>query len=85
MIDLIKPNYKNMNIFRNANSRNRRKMINGFKGEGTLSGWVKTSPYGTIEHKPTIDDIRHSNKVKKFYAANLGSKHAGSKQTLNRY
>lgn len=38
MIDLIKPNYKNMNISRNANSRNRRKMINGFKGEGTLSG-----------------------------------------------
>ena len=57
-----------MNISRNTNSRNRRKMINGFKGEGTPSGWVKTSPYGTIEYKPTLDDIRHSNKVKKFYA-----------------
>lgn len=74
-----------MNISRNANSRNRRKMINGFKGEGTPSGWVKTSPYGTIEHKSSLDDIRHSNKVKKFYAANLGSKHVGSKRTLNRY
>lgn len=38
MIELIKPNYKNMNISRNANSRNRRKMINGFEGEGTPSG-----------------------------------------------
>lgn len=46
MIDLIKPNYKNMNISLNTNSRNRRKMINGFKGEGTPSGYVKTSPYG---------------------------------------
>nr|DAK43538.1 MAG TPA: hypothetical protein [Crassvirales sp.] len=35
-----------MGISYNANSRNRRKMINGFKGEGTQSGWVKTSPYG---------------------------------------
>lgn len=50
MIDLIKPNYKNMDISRNANSRNRRKMINGFKGEGTPSGWVKTSPYGKQTH-----------------------------------
>ena len=74
-----------MDISYNANSRNRRKVLNGFKGEGTLSGWVKTSPYGTIEHKPTLNDIRHSNKVKKFYIANLGSKHAGSKRTLNRY
>lgn len=31
MIELIKPNYKNMNISRNANSRNKRKMIVGFK------------------------------------------------------
>ena len=85
MIYLIKPNYKNMNISRNANSRNRRKMINDFKGEGTSSGWVKTSPYGEIKHEPTLDDIRHSNKVKKFYNANLDSKHAGSKRTLNRY
>lgn len=38
MIDLIKLNCKNMNISRNANSRNRRKMINGFKGEGTPRG-----------------------------------------------
>lgn len=74
-----------MNISRNANACNRRKMINDFNGEGTPSGWVKTSPYGTIEHKPTLDDIRHSNKVKKFYAANLDSKHADSKRTLNRY
>lgn len=69
----------------NANSRNRRKVLNGFKGEGTPSGWVKTTPYGNYKHEPTLDEIRHSNKIKKFYAANLGSKHAGSKRTINRY
>lgn len=30
-----------MNISRNTNSRNKRKVLNGFKGEGTPSGWVK--------------------------------------------
>lgn len=69
----------------NANSRNRRKVLNGFKGEGTPSGWVKTTPYGSYKHEPTLDEIRHSNKIKKFRAANLGSKHAGSKRTINRY
>lgn len=85
MIDLIKPNYKNMNISRNANSRNRRKMINGFKGEGTLSGWVKTSLYGTIEHKSTLEEREHARRVNNFRNVNFDSKHAGSKRTLNRY
>lgn len=85
MIELIKPNYKNMNISHNANSRNRRKMINGFKGEGTPSGWVKTSPYGKAEHKPTLEEREHARRVKNFRAINLGGKHAGSKRTLNRY
>ena len=85
MIELIKPNYKNMDISGNANSCNRRKMINGFKGKGTPSGWVKTSPYGTIEHKPTLEEKEHARRVKNFRATNLGGKHAGSKRTLNRY
>ena len=72
-------------VSHNANSRNRRKVLNGFKGEGTPSGWIKTTSYGTYKHEPTLDEIRHSNKIKKFYAANLGSKHAGSKRTINRY
>ena len=85
MIELIKPNYKNMNISRNANSRNRRKMINGVKGEGTSSGWVKTFPYGTIEHEPTLVEREHARRVNNFRNVNFGSKHAGSKRTLNRY
>ncbi len=85
MIDLIKPNYKNMNISRNANSRNRRKMINGFKGEGTSSGWVKTSPYGEQTHKPTLEEREHARRVNNFRNVNFYSKHAGSKRTLNRY
>lgn len=72
-------------VSHNANSRNRRKVLNGFKGEGTPSGWIKTTSYGSYKHEPTLDEIRHSNKIKKFYAANLGSKHAGSKRTINRY
>lgn len=85
MIDLIKPNYKNMNISRNANFRNRRKMINGFKGEGTPSGWVKTSPYGEQTHKPTLEEREHARRVNNFYNVNFDSKHACSKRTLNRY
>lgn len=82
-MDNLTKTYKSVSY--NANSRNRRKVLNGFKGEGTPSGWVKTTPYGSYKHESTLDDIRHSNKVKKFYAANLGSKHAGSKRTINRY
>lgn len=85
MIDLIKPNYKNMNISRNANSRNRRKVLNGFKGEGTPSGWVETSPYGEQTHKPTLEEREHARRVKNFSATNFGGKHVGSKRTLNRY
>lgn len=85
MIELIKPNYKNMDISRNANSRNRRKMINGFKGEGTPSGWVKTSPYSTTEYKPTLAEREHARRVNNFRNVNFDSKHAGSKRTLNRY
>lgn len=85
MIDLIKPNYKNMNISRNANSRNRRNMINGFKGEGTLSGWVKTSPYGKQTHEKTLAEREHARRINNFRNVNFDSKHAGSKRTLNHY
>lgn len=85
MIDLIKLNYKNMDISRNANSRNRRKMINGFKGEGTSSGWVKTSPYGKQTYEKTLEEREHARRIRNFRATNLGGKHAGSKRTLNRY
>lgn len=85
MIDLIKPNYKDMNISRNANSRNRRKMINGFKGEGTPSGFVKTSPYGKQTNEKTLEEREHARRIKMFRATNLNGKHAGSKRTLNHY
>lgn len=74
-----------MNISRNTNSRNKRKVLNGFKGEGTPSGWVKTSPYGTIEHKSTLEEREHARRVNNFRNVNFDSKHAGSKRTLNRY
>lgn len=74
-----------MTISHNANSRNRRKVLNGFKGEGTPSGWVKTSPYGTINNEKTLADREHIRRVKYYKAVNLISKHAGSKRTLNRY
>lgn len=45
MINLAK-SYKEVSP--NTNTRNKRKVLNGFKGEGTSSGQVKTSPYGTI-------------------------------------
>ena len=82
MINLIK---SNKTVSRNANSRNKRKVLNGFKGEGTPSGWVKTSPYCTIKHKQTSDELRHSNKIQKFRVVNPKGKHAGSKRTVNRY
>lgn len=85
MIDSIKPNYKNMNISRNANSRNRRKMINGFKGEGTSSGWVKTLPYDKQTHEKTLAEREHVRRVNNFRNVNFDSKHADSKRTLNRY
>lgn len=74
-----------MNISRNANSRNRRKMINGFKGEGTPSGWVKTSPYGKQTHEKTLAEREHVRRVNNFCNVNFDSKHAGSKRTLNHY
>lgn len=74
-----------MNISRNANSRNRRKMINVFKGEGTPSGWVKTSPYGKQTHEKTLVEREHVRRVNNFCNVNFDSKHAGSKRTLNRY
>ena len=74
-----------MNISYNANSRNRRKMINGFKGEGTSSGLVKTSPYGKQTHKKTLAEREHARRVNNFRNVNFYSKHAGSKRTLNRY
>lgn len=82
MINLAK-SYKS--VSHNANTRNKRKVLNGFKGEGTPSGWIKTSPYGAIEHKPTLEEREHARRVKNFRATNFGGKHAGSKRTLNRY
>ena len=73
MIDL---NKGCITISHNANSRNRRKLINGFKGEGTPSGWVKTSPYGTYKHKPTNKvKIHHILKVNKPVNSNLPFTH----------
>lgn len=82
MINLAK-SYKEVSP--NANSRNKRKVLNGFKGEGTPSGWVKTSPYGKQTHEKTLAEREHARRVKNFRATNLGGKHAGSKRTLNRY
>ena len=82
MINLIK---SNKTVSCNANSRNKRKVLNGFKGEGTPSGWIKTSPYGTIKHKQTSDELRHFNKIQKFRVTNPKGKHPGSKRILNRY
>lgn len=82
MINLVK---SNKTVSRNTNSRNKRKVLNGFKGEGTPSGWIKTSPYGTITHEKTLADREHIRRVKYYKAVNLISKHPGSKRTLNRY
>ena len=62
----------------NANSRNRRKVFNGFKGEGTCSGWIKTSPYGTYTHKHTADEIVHMNRIHQAKVIGTLGKHAGS-------
>ena len=56
MINLVK---SNKTVSRNTNSRNKRKVLNGFKGEGTPSGWVKTSPYGIINNEKTLADREH--------------------------
>lgn len=82
MINLVKTNKV---VSHNANTRNKRKVLNGFKGEGTPSGWVKTSPYGTIKHEPTLEEREHARRVKNFRSVNFYSKHAGSKRNLNRY
>lgn len=74
-----------MNISYNANSRNRRKVLNGFKGEGTPSGWTKTSPYGTVIHEKTLADRNHLRRVKNYKDRNFSGKHAGSKRTLRSY
>ena len=74
-----------MNISCNTNSRNKRKVLNGFKGEGTPSGWVKTSPYGTINNEKTLADREHIRRVKNFRNCNLLTNHPGSKRTLNCY
>lgn len=82
MINLVK---SNKTVSCNTNSRNKRKVLNGFKGEGTPSGWVKTSPYGTINNEKTLAEREHARRVNNFRNVNFDSKHAGSKQTLNRY
>lgn len=82
MINLVK---SNKTVSRNTNSRNKRKVLNGFKGESTPSGWIKTSLYGTIKHKQTSDELRHFNKIQKFRVTNPKGKHPGSKRTLYRY
>lgn len=65
-------------VSRNANSRNRRKVVNGFKGEGTPSNWTKTSSYGTYKHNKTKDEIAHTTRISRVKYGRLG-KHAGSK------
>ena len=82
-MDNLTKTYKSVSY--NANSRNRRKVLNGFKGEGTPSGWVKTTPYCSYKHELTIEEREHIRRVKNFRSANFYSKHAGSKRTINRY
>lgn len=82
MINLAK-SYKEVSP--NANTRNKRKVLNGFKGEGTSSSWVKTSPYGKQTHENTLAEREHVRRVNNFRNVNFDSKHAGSKRTLNRY
>lgn len=74
-----------MNISRNANSRNKRKVLNGFKGKGTPSGRIKTSSYGTINNEKTLADKEYIRRVKNFRNCNSLTNHPGSKRTLNRY
>lgn len=38
---------------KSLSARIKRRNAGGFKGEGTKSGWVKTSPYGDWEDQPT--------------------------------
>lgn len=65
-------------LSQNANSRNKRKVINGFAGNGTSSGWVKTTDFGTYKHKYTADEIAHKEHIRQAKFNNM-SKHAGSK------
>lgn len=62
----------------NANSRNKRKVINGFVGNGTNSGWVKTTDFGSYKHEYTADEIAHKEHIRQAKFNNM-SKHAGSK------
>ncbi len=55
------------------NSRQRRRNRCGFKGEGSHK-WVKTSPFGKIEHIETVAERYH-----RYLVTFDGSKHAGSK------
>lgn len=63
----------------NANSRNRRKVVNGFKGESTPSTWTKTSSYGTYKHEHTADEKAHMNRIHQAKTTGNLNKHAGSK------
>lgn len=61
------------------NSRTWRKVRCGFKGEGTPSKWVKTTPYGDYRNQPTrlADKAReigkNTNRTKPRRDRNLGS------------
>lgn len=65
-------------ISQNANSRNKRKVINGFAGNYTNSGWVKTTDFGSYKHEPTADEIAHKEHIRQARFRNI-NKHAGSK------
>lgn len=62
----------------NANSRNKRKVINGFVGNGTSSDWVKTTDFGSYKHEYTADEIAHKEHIRQARLHNIG-RHAGSK------
>lgn len=51
-------------LSRNANSRNKRKVINGFIGNGTSSDWVKTTDFGSYKSKPTTNEIAYKKHIK---------------------
>lgn len=59
-------------------ARVKRRNAQNFEGNGTYSGWKKTTPYGTYEkEKGVVDKNKHIlTQVKKI---GLVGKHAGSK------
>lgn len=62
----------------NANSRNKRKVLNGFVGNGINGSWTKTTEFGTYKHEYTADEIAHKEHIRQAKFNNVG-RHAGSK------